>query len=231
VTETLADVHDDIAAALEDLAACLGVGDECPRQPCIVPKIAEGHLTSGAVADVISAGLPEHAIVCDEGITCGLELFLRTQGAPPHDWLAITGGSIGQGLPVSFGAAIACPERKVVAFQADGSAMYTVQSLWSMVRERADVTVVLLNNSSYAILNVELVRLKAATPTPKTLSMLDLSNPIIDWVSIARGMGMEATRARKVSEFEAAFARAMAMRGPHLIEVILEQKLDAGMRR
>src|SRR5690606_14588360 len=119
----------------------------------------------------ICALLPENAIVSDEGITCGLELFLRTAGAPAHDLLAISGGAIGQGLPVSFGASIACPERKVVAFQADGSAMYTVQALWSMVREKCDLTVVLLNNSSYAILNVELARLKAGTPNAKTLSM------------------------------------------------------------
>jgi len=169
--------------------------------------------------------------VSDEGITCGLELFLRTQGAPAHDWLAITGGSIGQGLPVSFGASIACPSRKVVAFQADGSAMYTVQSLWSMARERSDVTVVLLNNSSYAILNVELARLKAGEPNAKTLSMLDLANPVIDWVSIARGMQVDACQVNTVAEFEAAFANAMATPGPHLIEVMVVQNLGAGMKR
>ena len=228
---TLAGVHDDIPAALTRLAARVKAPADCPRQPRIKPKLIGSELNPGAIGDVISAGLPDNAIVSDEGITCGLELFLRTQGAPAHDWLAITGGSIGQGLPVSFGASIACPSRKVVAFQADGSAMYTVQSLWSMARERSDVTVVLLNNSSYAILNVELARLKAGEPNAKTLSMLDLANPVIDWVSIARGMQVDACQVNTVAEFEAAFANAMATPGPHLIEVMVVQNLGAGMKR
>ena len=222
---TLAGVHDDIPAALTKLATRVQAAAAYPRQPRVVPTLHDGELSPAAIADVISALLPDNAIISDEGITCGLELFLRTQGAPAHDWLAITGGSIGQGLPVSFGASIACPERKVVAFQADGSAMYTVQSLWSMSRERCDVTVVLLNNSSYAILNVELARLKAGDPTPKTLSMLDLGNPVIDWVSIARGMQVEACRVSTVAEFERAFREAMTTPGPRLIEVMVIQKI------
>ena len=122
--------------------------------------LPSGDLTTAAIGDTINALLPENAILSDEGITAGAEVFQRTQGANPHDWLAITGGAIGQGLPISLGAAIACPDRKVVALQADGSAMYTVQALWSMARENTDVTIVLLNNDSYAILNVELARLK-----------------------------------------------------------------------
>lgn len=227
----LAGVHDDIAAALRALATRLDAPASCAKQARMVPTLTAGELTPAAVADVISALLPEHAIISDEGITCSHELFLRTTGAAAHDWLAIAGGSIGQGLPVSFGASIACPGRKVVAFEADGSAMYTVQALWSMAREAADVTVVLLNNSSYAILNVELARLKAGDPTPKTLSMLDLSNPLIDWVSIARGMKVNANRVTTVGEFQAEFSRAMTTPGPHLIEVMLAQRLDAGMRR
>lgn len=228
---TLAGVHDDIGAALDDLAKRVAAPADCPRQPRVAPTLVDGELTPGAIGDVISARLPENAIVSDEGITCGLELFLRTQGAAPHDWLAITGGSIGQGLPVSFGASVACPSRKVVAFQADGSAMYTVQALWSMAREKSDVTVVLLNNSSYAILNVELMRLKAGEPNPKTLSMLDLGNPVIDWVSLARGMDVHATQVRTVREFDEAFSAAMATPGPHLIEVMVVQNVGAGFKR
>ena len=228
---TLAGVHDDIAAALSALAARVAAPAAYVRQPRIVPELIAGELTPATIADVISACLPENAIISDEGITCGLEFFLRTQGAPAHDWLAITGGSIGQGLPVSFGASIACPGRKVIAFEADGSAMYTVQALWSMAREGADVTVVLLNNSSYAILNVELERLQAGEPTPKTLSMLDLSNPVIDWVSLARGMKVNASRVTTVHEFEAEFTRAMATPGPHLIEVMVVQRPPAKLRR
>ena len=228
---SMAAVHDDIAAAIGELATQIKAPATCARQPRIVPPLPVGALTPAAIGDVISALLPENAIVSDEGITCGLELFLRTQGAPAHDWLAITGGSIGQGLPLSFGASIACPERKVIAFEADGSAMYTVQALWSMVREHADVTVVLLNNSSYAILNVELARLQAGEPTPKTLSMLDLSNPVIDWVSIARGMSVAASRVTTVADFADRFAAAMATPGPHLIEVMLEPPFGANLRR
>ncbi|MCC6708063.1 MAG: acetolactate synthase large subunit [Gammaproteobacteria bacterium] len=228
---TLAGVHDDIPAALAKLATRVTTAAECPRQPRIVPSLTGTELSPGAIADVISAGLPENAIISDEGITCAQELFLRTEGAPAHDWISVTGGSIGQGLPVSFGASIACPDRKVVAFQADGSAMYTVQSLWSMARERSDVTVVLLNNSSYAILNVELTRLKAGDPNPKTLSMLDLGNPVIDWVSIAQGMQVDACKVETVAEFENAFAKAMQTRGPHLIEVMVVQNLGVPVKR
>jgi acetolactate synthase-1/2/3 large subunit len=137
----------------------------------------------------------------------------------------LTGGAIGQGLPASLGASIACPERKVIALQADGSAMYTVQALWSMAREETDVTVVILNNRSYAILNIELARVGAGQPTPKTLSMLDLSRPDIDWVSLSKGMGVPASRATTAEEFHEQFAQAMAEKGPRLIEAMVVQEM------
>lgn len=228
---SLAGAHDDVGEALGRLAARTGATSAPALQARVRPEPTPGPLTPGAVGDVVGALLADDAILVDEGITCGLELFNRTAGAPAHDWIAITGGSIGFGLPVALGAAIACPERKVVAFQADGSAMYTVQALWSMVREQTDVTVVLLNNSSYAILNVELERLKTDEPTSKTLSMLDLSNPDIDWVSLARGVQMPATRVDTVAAFEAEFAEAMQTRGPRLIEVMLEQNFASPLKR
>lgn len=228
---TLAGVDDDVAAATLAVAERINAPTTFARQPRVVPEIGTGELTPGAIGDVISALLPDNAIVSDEGITCGLDLFLRTQGAAVHDWLAITGGSIGQGLPLSLGASIACPDRKVVAFQADGSAMYTVQALWSMAREQTDITVVLLNNSSYAILNVELERLKTDEPTAKTLSMLDLSNPVINWVKIAESMDVPATRADTVSEFAAQFRAAMASTGPRLIEVMVVQNFGRNLKR
>lgn len=220
---SLAGVDDDIPAALDALAAAVNAPAETPLQTRNVPQIGEGELTPASIGDIICTLLPEDAIVSDEGVTCAPELFNRTAGAPAHDWLAITGGSIGQGLPVSLGASIACPERKVVALQADGSAMYTLQSLWSMVRENTDVTVVLLNNASYAILNVELARLRAGEPTVKTLSMFDLSHPDIDWVSLAQGMQVPATRATTTAEFHDQFRAAMTAQGPRLIEVIVKQ--------
>ena len=125
------------------------------------------------------------------------------------------------GLPLALGASVACPNRKVIALQADGSAMYTPQALWTMVRENTDVAVVLLNNSSYAILNIEMQRVGVENPSDKAKSLLDLSNPTIDWVNIANGMGMPASRVETVAEFDSAIAEAMAHRGPRLIEVIL----------
>lgn len=220
--------HDDLAQATVAVAGHLGAPANGPVQPRVVPAPDGQALTPGAIADVVCALLPDGAILSDEGVTCGFELFQRTHGAAAHDWLCITGGSIGQGLPVALGAGIACPDRKVVAFQADGSAMYTVQSLWSMVRENIDCTVVLLNNSSYGILNVELERLGAAAPTRKTLSMLDLSNPVIDWCKAAECMGLTATRATRVDEFRGQFESAMRERGPRLIEVIVEQQFGGG---
>lgn len=227
----LAGVDEDVVQATAALAARLDAPADCPRQERIVVTPADGPLTPAAIGDVVSAHMPENTILSDEGITCGLEMFLRTQGAAPHDLLAITGGSIGQGLPVSLGASIACPGRKVIAFQADGSAMYTVQALWTMAREQTDVTIVLLNNNSYAILNVELERLKAGDPNPKTLSMLDLGRPDISWVEIARGMDVSASRATTVAEFSAQFADAMANTGPRLIEVMVSQDIGAALRR
>ena len=188
-------------------------------------------LNPANIGAVISELLPEDAILSDEGITCGLELYTQTMGAPKHDWLSITGGSIGQGLPVSLGASIACPDRKVVSFQADGSGMYTVQSLWSMAREEVDVTIVLLNNDSYAILNVELSRLKAGEPTDKTRSMFDLSNPSLDWVSLAKGLGVSAVKVHTVEQFREQFEQSMRKKGPFLIEVIVSQDMSAGFKR
>src|SRR5690606_38078865 len=144
-----------------------------------------------------------------------------TANAAPHDHLGLTGGSIGQGLPVSIGAAVACPDRKVVCLHGDGGAMYTLQSLWTQARERLDVTTAVFANPSYAILNIELMRVGAENPGPKALSMLDLGNPDLNWVSLAHGMGVEASRAETVQDFAEQFAYAMKTKGPHLIEVML----------
>jgi acetolactate synthase-1/2/3 large subunit len=219
---TLATIDQAIVPALKELAGALGADAELETlQQRIVPETPNGALSAETIGDTLAVLLPENSIVSDEAITCADEIFHRTTAAAPHDWLAITGGAIGQGLPVSFGAAIACPDRKVVALQADGSAMYTVQTLWSMAREDADVVIVLLNNDSYAILNIELERLKTGKPNDKTLSMLDLGNPSIDWQSIARGMNVAASRATTAGEFHQQFADAMKAGGPRLIEAMI----------
>ena len=224
----LATIDQAVVPALESLAESLGAdpGREILQEQS-VPPAPSGALTAEAIGDTIACLLPDNAIISDEGITCAAEVFARTAGAAQHDWLAITGGAIGQGLPVSFGAAIACPQRKVVALQADGSAMYTVQSLWSMSRENADVVIVLLNNDSYAILNIELARLKTGRPNDKTLSMLDIGHPSIDWQSVAASMNVSASRAQSAEEFHALFATAMDTPGPHLIEAVIKQDMSA----
>jgi acetolactate synthase-1/2/3 large subunit len=137
----------------------------------------------------------------------------------------LTGGAIGQGLPLSLGASIACPDRKVIALQADGSAMYTVQALWSMARENCDVTVIILNNRSYAILNIEMARVGAEKPTAKALSMLDLSRPDLDWVSLSEGMGVPATRAETAETFHQQLSDALQAKGPRLIEAMVHQEM------
>jgi len=220
---SLAEHRHDVLQALTALASELNAPPEpASRQAPILLPIKGGALNMDTLGRSIGALMPENAIVSDEGVTTGLGIYLMTQGAKPHDWLTLTGGAIGQGLPVALGAALACSDRKVIALQADGSAMYTNQALWSMVREQVDVTVILLNNSSYAILNVELARVGAGEPNDKTLSMLDLSNPSLDWTSIARGMGMEADRATTAEEFHQLLEAAMNQRGPRLIEAIIE---------
>jgi acetolactate synthase-1/2/3 large subunit len=219
---TLADAQSDALDALTRLADQLDAQDH----PVVISESAqyplgEGRIDASELGKVIANRLPENAIVCDEGATNGLGAFLLTANAAPHDWLTLTGGAIGQGLPLALGAAIACPDQKVIALEADGSGMYTVQALWTMVREQLDITVVLLNNRSYAILNIELSRVGVEAPGPTALSLLDLSNPDLEWTDIATGMGMRALKVDTVSGLDQAMKEAMATTGPLLIEVLL----------
>jgi acetolactate synthase-1/2/3 large subunit len=156
----------------------------------------------------------------DEAITFGRAFYPGTRHAAPHDWLQVTGGAIGDGLPMSVGAAVASPGRRVVTLQADGSGMYTPQALWTMARERLDVTVVVLANRKYAILLGELASV-GASPGKTALDMLDLGHPDMDWVKIANGMGVEAARAVDVETFADLFAMANRRAGPFLIELVV----------
>ncbi len=212
---------DTALMALLDSVAPEQSAAEPVRQQASLPPVPTGALTAEGIGACVAEALPEGAIVSDESNTCGLSIYPMTSGAAPHDWLSLTGGAIGQGLPVAVGAAIACPERKVVCLQADGSAMYTLQALWTMVRENLDITTVILNNRSYAILNFELYRLGVEQPGPSAASMLNLTNPELDWVQLAQGMGMPASRATSVEEFRSLYANAMASTGPQLIEAQL----------
>jgi acetolactate synthase-1/2/3 large subunit len=175
------------------------------------------------VAVSLTALLPETAVVVDEGITSGLACFPMMATAQPHDWLNQTGGAIGWGLPAAVGAAIACPDRQVLCLEGDGSAMYTIQSLWTMAREHLDVTVVIFNNRKYSILELEFARTGArgGIPGPKAASTLDIGSPDMDFVSMAQGMGVRASRATTAEEFNTQLQAAFATRGPHLIDAIV----------
>ena len=220
----LAQAHEDGVAALEAVADAIGA----PAQPAArtvlkKPDLPTGPLNVMTAGQVIGHYLPANGIIAEEAGTAGLGTALFTANAEAHDYLSLTGGSIGQGMPVATGAAVACPDRKVVCLEGDGSAMYTLQSLWTQARERLDVTTVIFANRSYVILNVELKRVGATERGPKALSMLDLHDPVLDWVSLARGMGVEASRASTAEEFAAQFSSAMAGRGPRLIEAVISR--------
>jgi acetolactate synthase-1/2/3 large subunit len=215
---------DDAVGALEHLADVVG-GADPTLQPAQRPERPSGELTGEAVADAIGALLPEGAIVSDEANTAGLWVAAATAGAPKHDSLTLTGGAIGQGLPVATGAAVACPDRKVVCLEADGSAMYTLQALWTQAREGLDVTTVIFNNRSYAILNLELSRVGAESPGPKALDMLDLSRPDLDFAALAEGMGVPAARATTADELVTALERGLAEPGPFLVDAVLPPRL------
>ena len=218
----LAGPEDDIHGALAALADLAAPGTAPgaappPRQP-ERPALPDGELTGHSAAAVIGALLPEGAIVCDEANTSGVALPAATAGAPPHDWLTLTGGAIGQCLPLAAGAALACPERQVLALESDGSAMYTISALWTHAREQLDITTVIFSNRSYAILNMELERTGAPGAGQAAQSLLDLSRPGLDFTAMAEGMGVPASRAETAAEFAAQLRRALTEPGPHLIE-------------
>ena len=219
---TLAVAGSDVAGALAALADAVGVDATDPSVPdAFRPEGPTGDITAETVAQAIGATLPEGAIVADEANTSGLFIPGFTAGAPRHDWLTLTGGAIGFGMPVATGAAVAAPDRPVLSLEADGSAMYTLQALWTQAREGLDVTTLILNNRSYAILNMELSRTGAGEPGPKALEMLDLGGPDIDFVALSHGMGVPASRVDRAEDLTAALERSFAEEGPSLIEAVL----------
>lgn len=221
VVHVLARAEQDLADALAQLAAQLDAQRiALPDAEPATHEIPDGPITSQSVAQILCAQLPEQAIVVDESVTFGHAFYPGTAHAAPHDWLQVTGGAIGDGLPLALGAAVAAPGRRVVALQADGSAMYTLQALWSMAREHLDVTVVLLSNRKYAILLSELASV-GATPGKTALDMLDIGRPDMDWVKIANGMGVEAARADALARFAELFSMANGRKGPFLIELMI----------
>lgn len=217
----LAGPEDDVGAVLTALGDALGAKPFQPAEPAPRPERPSGEINPRSVAAVIGALLPEDAIVSDEGNTAGFFLPAATASAPTHDWLCLAGGAIGQGLPVATGAAVACPDRKVLAIEADGSAMYTPQALWTQAREGLDVTTVILNNGSYAVLNLELERVGADGSGNAARELLDLGRPDLDFVSLARGMGVPASRAHTAEELATQLEAGLATPGPVVVEAML----------
>jgi acetolactate synthase-1/2/3 large subunit len=219
----LAHPHEDGVQALQDLAQAIGASNlQALRISLQLPEMPEGSFNAVSIAQIMARLTPENAIFAEEGATSSGPLMSRMARARPWTHLPLTGGSIGQGLPLAVGAALAAPERKVISPHGDGGAAYTLQALWTMAREKLDVTVVIFANRSYAILNIELSRVGAIGAGPKALSMLDLHNPELNWVQLANGLGVEATRASSCAQFAAQYESAIKQRGPRLIEAIIE---------
>ena len=220
-TLSLAERGQDGALALEQLADALNAPVQGLTNSLAPPALQPGEVNAYTVGASMARHMPSESIISDDAVTSSLPVFLQTKGARPHDWLSLTGGAIGQGLPVAIGAAVASPGRKVVSLNGDGAAMYTVQSLWTLAREGLDVTVVIFANHSYRILGIELGRTAAGKPGKAAASLLNLGEPRIDWLSLASGMGLPGVRCATAETFDAAFAAAMAQTGPTLIEVQL----------
>ncbi len=193
-----------------------------PRGRRHTRRLRTATFTIASIAAVVAALMPEGSIVSDEAVTSRWQVLSATQGAAPHDWLTITGGAIGQGLPVATGAALACPDRPVIALQADGSAMYTITALWTHAREGLDITTVIFSNRSYAILKGELAQAGLPANGAGARGLLELSRPDLDFAAVAAGMGVPAVSVRTAGEFAGQLHKALAEPGPHLIEAVLD---------
>ena len=219
----VAAAEDDVEAALEALAADLGAVNTKPLVNAATFNMAlpTGKVTPEALGAFLNVMLPENAVVMDEAITSGRAFTIATMGARPHDWLSIMGGSIGWGMAAAVGAAVAAPDRKVIALIGDGSALYTQQALWTMARENLNVTVVIFANRAYKILINELANVGAGAPGRSATDMLTLDRPYLDWVSIAKGFGVEAGMASTMEELAVQFKRGLDRHGPYLVELVM----------
>lgn len=218
-TMVLGGLESDMGDALDRLADKL----QATKLPDLPPQAqapevnADQPLNPGFVGLSMLNHMPDDSIICDDATTSGMGVFPWLENGPRHDWLCLTGGAIGQGMPNAVGAALACPDRKVFALCGDGAAAYTLQALWTQAREKQNIINVVFANHSYLVLNFELARVGAGDPGPAAQAMLDLSNPKMDWVQLGEGFGVNSVRARTWGEFDSALARAVATPGPHLI--------------
>ncbi|BCH15031.1 MULTISPECIES: acetolactate synthase large subunit [unclassified Mesorhizobium] len=214
---------EDPVAAIAALFDAVGAGEAPPARLALrhSPELPSGRLTPEAIAIALARHMPADAIICDESVSSGRDFFRSTYGAEPHDFLQLTGGAIGIGLPLAAGAALACPDRKVIVLQADGSGMYTVQALWTHAREKLDVVTIIFANRRYQILLGELNNVGAGPPGENASRMLNLDDPALDWVKLAAGMGVEAARAETADGFADLLASACRRKGPFLIEAMI----------
>lgn len=217
----LGDAGTDSAATLSALADAMGANEAAPVEVLAQPELPTGDLTAQAVGQSLARHMPEEALVSDDGVSNGLLSYMPTTNAQPHDWMMLTGGAIGQGMPLALGAAIAAPDRKVICLSGDGAGMYTNQALWSMAREGADVTTIVFVNHSYRILNIELYRTGAGNPGPTAKSMLSIGGPDIDWVGLSTSLGVPAVEATTAEAFDQALAESIAAPGPRLIAAVV----------
>jgi acetolactate synthase-1/2/3 large subunit len=218
----LARPEQDAVAALQALVDELGAPEAAIPDPGPRPEATRGAITPESLAQTVAALMPENAIISDESVSFGRGFYKYTHAAPPHDWLHLTGGAIGGGLPMATGAAIGGRgERRVISLQADGSAMYSLQALWTQARERLPCTTILLNNNKYNILIGEYTNV-GATPGETAMRMLGLSDPPLDWVKLAQGMGVEAARAATMEACADLLTQSFQQNAPFLIELMID---------
>jgi acetolactate synthase-1/2/3 large subunit len=219
---TLATPGEDYLGALDALASAMSIrSEDLTLEIAERPPLPTGEITLPGLAAAVGALLPENTIVVDESMTSGRGLMAATKGAPPHDWLANTGGSIGIALPLAVGAAVACPHRRVLCLSADGSGMYTPQALWTMAREGLNVTTVVFANHDYAVLKREFSYLAVGNPGARAAAMFEIGRPDLDWTLLAKGMGVPGIRVNSLDAFRKALQAGLAGEGPTLIEVPL----------
>jgi acetolactate synthase-1/2/3 large subunit len=220
---TLTSPSEDCAGSLVALSEALGLNDrsEILIQAADRANAPGGEISLAGLAATVAAYLPENAIVVDEAMTSGRGMMAASRGSAPHDWLANTGGSIGIALPLAVGAAVAAPDRRVICLTADGSSMYTLQALWTMAREGLNVTSVVFANRAYAVLQWEYSGLGVGNPGPRATDLFSIGRPDIDWVAMAKSMGVPANRATSLDTFGELLRKSFATEGPALIEISL----------
>ncbi|MEO0549168.1 MAG: acetolactate synthase large subunit [Pseudomonadota bacterium] len=221
MTVDLGGADTDSAVTLLKLADAMSAEASAPVAELSLPDKPMGELTAVSVGQSLARHMPDNGLVSDDGVSNGLMSYQPTETARPHDWMMLTGGAIGQGMPLALGAAIAAPDRKVICLSGDGAGMYTNQALWSMAREQADVTTIVFVNHSYRILNIELYRTGAGNPGPTAKNMLSIGGPDIDWVALSTAMGVHAVEATTAEAFDEALQAAIEAPGPRLIAAVV----------